>query len=56
MTFKTNAFEIEITMAYMTLETKILIAYITFETNVLSLRESQPSKNSKINKSTITFL
>ena len=37
MTFKTNAFEIEITMAYMTLETKILIAYITFETNVLSL-------------------
>ena len=37
MTFETNAFEIEITMAYVTLETKILIAYITFETNVLSL-------------------
>ena len=56
MTFETNAFEMEITMAYVTLETKISTAYMTFKTNLLSLRKIyDPQKNSKINKSTITF-
>ena len=31
MTFETNAFEIEITMAYVTLETKISTAYVTLK-------------------------
>ena len=39
MTFETNAFEIEITMAHVTLETKISTAYVTFKTNLLSLRK-----------------
>ena len=39
MTFETNTFEIEITMAYVTLETKISTAYMTFKTNLLSLRK-----------------
>ena len=39
MTFETNAFEMEITMAYVTLETKISTAYMTFKTNLLSLRK-----------------
>ena len=48
MTFETNAFEIEITMAYVTLETKILTANITFETNVLSLQSiDNPQKIQK---------
>ena len=48
MTFETNAFEIEITMAYVTLETKISTAYMTFETNVLSLwRIDNPQKIQK---------
>ena len=56
MTFETNAFKIEITMAYVTLETIISTAYMTFKTNVLSLRKiDDPKKISKINKSTITF-
>ena len=57
MTFETNAFKIEITMAYVTLETIISTAYMTFKKNVLSLRKiDDPKKISKINKSTITFL
>ena len=56
MTFETNAFEIEITMAYVTLETKISTAYMTFKTNLLYLRKiDDPKKISKINKSTINF-
>ena len=56
MTFETNAFKIEITMAYVTLETIISTVYMTFKTNVLSLRKiNDPKKISKINKSTITF-
>ena len=56
MTFETNAFEIEITTAYVTLKTKISTAYMTFKTNVLSLwKIDNPKKNSKINRSTITL-
>ena len=56
MTFETNAFKIEITMAYVTLETIISTVYMTFKTNVLSLRKiDDPQNNSKINKSAITY-
>ena len=56
MTFEMNAFKIEITMAYVTLETIISTVYMTFKTNVLSLRKiNDPKKISKINNSTITF-
>ena len=48
MTFEMNAFKIEITMAYVTLETKISTAYMTFETYVLSLwRIDNPPKIQK---------
>ena len=48
MTFETDAFDIEITMSYVTFEAKILAAYMTFETNVLSLQSiDNPQKIQK---------